>query len=81
MVLKKGNVMLNKGGSGLGCTSIKCTPELAKPSLLCPHCTGPNKPASNSTDPLHKLPSSPSCLAVCEQSPQRERYGTFPMAM
>ena len=36
MVLKKGNVMLNKGGSGLGCTSIKCTPELAKPSLLCP---------------------------------------------
>ena len=39
MVLKKGNVMLNKGGSGLGCTSIKCTPELAKPSLLCPHWT------------------------------------------
>ena len=32
MVLEKGNVMLNKGGSGLGCTSIKCTPELAKPS-------------------------------------------------
>ena len=36
MMSNKGNMMLNKGGSGLGCTSIKCTPEPAKPSLALP---------------------------------------------
>ena len=73
MLSNKGNMMLNKGGSGLGCTSIKCTPEPAKPSLALPppDPTTLATPATQQPRQLRQLnnPGNSNPFTTCTQQP------------